>query len=370
MRPSLFTGRAAAEPLARSLYFLMTISDTRRPQAGRSGWVIVISLVVLFWALKAASAVILPITAGAFLVALVYPVYRWTARHVHKAVGLLAAFSVVVAGFALFFSLMGWALSTVASELPQYEEELRQAYNTVQASFQQVGVALPEPEAALGSDLLASQLLSSAARTAGLKVQAFLTYFFLTLAFVALGLPEVRTYAHKFDAIGGAADKLIRAFDQFGSMFRAYAGAITASAAITAILTVLFAYIIGLEFAFVFALLSFLMNYVPTIGSVIAVIPPTLFAFIQFDGLTMPLVVFAGFSAIELTVGNYVAPLIEGRILSMATTLILAAIVFWGWLWGVVGALLAIPLTMAIGLVCHEFDGARWVAMLINSEDG
>lgn len=332
-------------------------------------WVVLIGLILLFWALKSAYAVFMPVAASAFLLALAHPLYGWIKARTNGVLGLLIAFLAVLLGFAAFFALVGWALSTIVARLPQYEEQFTQAYDTLQSTLQGLGITLPEPQQALNG--MESGVVTSAARTAGLKLQAFLTFFFLILAFVALGLPEMERYASKFGTIGGVAEKLRHAAGEAGAKFRAYIGAISISAAITAVLTALFAFAVGLEFALVFALLSFLMNYIPTIGSVVAVIPPTLFAFVQYDGLTMPLVVFAGFTTIELTVGNYVAPKIEGRVLSIAPTVVLLSIVFWGWLWGVIGALLAVPLTLAIALFCNHFESARWVSHVIREhEDG
>ena len=79
-----------------------------------------------------------------------------------------------------------------------------------------------------------------------------------------------------------------------------------------------FALLVGLDFAFVWALLAFLLNYVPTIGSVIAVIPPSLFALVQFDNPTRALLVFFGMAAVQLICGNYVDPLLQGRFLKLS----------------------------------------------------
>ena len=346
----------------------MATPQTHVRNATTKGWLVIIGLILSFWALKAAYSVFMPIAASAFLVALVYPLYRRLRDGTHAVLAFLAAFGTVLAGFAVFFALVGWALSSVVTQLPQYEASLRQSIEAVHAATERVGLTLPDPQQALGDDT-GSGLISNVAQQVGLKLQAFLTYFFLVLAFVALGLPDTTEYAKKFGTTGGIAMKLRETAEEVGHKFRVYTGAVTISAAITAVLTASFGFAIGLEFALVFALLSFLMNYIPTIGSVIAVVPPSLFALVQFDGLAMPLVVFLGFTAIELTVGNYIAPKIEGRILSLAPTVVLAAIVFWGWLWGIVGALLAVPLTLAIALFARRFESARWVSYVIREHD-
>jgi predicted PurR-regulated permease PerM len=332
----------------------------------------VIGLVAALWAIKWAYPVFMPLAASAFLVGMVYPVYAWLRERTNGAIALLAAFLTVVAGFAAFFWVTGWAISSVASQLPEYEAELRRTYAGLRSAAEAVGLSLPPPDRIGGSGASGSGALDGwlggVAQSVGYKAQAFVTYLLLTLAFVALGLAEVQAYGHKMRAAGGLAAEMQDAAAEMGHKFRAYLGAVTFSALITAVLSAGLAFAVGLEFALVFALLSFLMNYVPTIGSVIAIVPPTLFALVQFDGVVLPLVVFLGFSAIELTVGNYVAPKIEGRILSLAPTVVLAAIVFWGWIWGIVGALLAVPLTIALATFCDRFAHTRWVSILIRED--
>lgn len=345
----------------------LAVSETGRSSGSprNGGWVVLIGVVLAFAALRAAYPVFMPIAAAAFLVALVHPVFTNVRDRANGTVGFIAAFVVVLAGFAVFFGLVGWALTAIVSRLPEYEAEFTQVYESVRSALDGFGVALPAPGNLFSDVSGGSGAATSIAERVGLTLQSFLTHFFLVLAFVALGIPEMRPYGGKLGRIGGMADRLREAAGEVGHKFRAYLGAVTISAAVTAVLSAAFAFAVGLEFALVFALLSFLMNYVPTIGSVIAVVPPTLFSFVQFDGFVMPLVVFVGFSAIELTVGNYVAPKIEGRILSLAPTIVLASIVFWGWLWGIVGALLAVPLTIAIALVCRRFEGAHWLSVIV-----
>jgi predicted PurR-regulated permease PerM len=322
-------------------------------------WLGLIGVVVVGCALKWTYPVVMPIVAAAFLVGLVYPVFRIVRERSNGALGVLAAFLVVLIGFAAFFAVSGWALAQIAQGLPQYEQDLRSAYQQIRSTLSGWGVPIGE-----GGGLPLGQASGAVTSVLG-GAQTFVTLLLLTLAFVALGLPEAEHYGARMDRAGGVPQRLGQAVRTLGHTFRAYIGAITISALITAVLTAALGLAVGLEFALVFALLSFLMNYVPTIGSVLAIVPPTLFALVQFGVGTMPLVVFLGFTVIELAVGNYVSPKIEGRILQLAPTVVLAAVVFWGWLWGVAGALLAVPITIAIVVVCDRFDGARWVSTLL-----
>jgi predicted PurR-regulated permease PerM len=124
----------------------------------------------------------------------------------------------------------------------------------------------------------------------------------------------------------------------------------------------------GLDFAFVWGVLAFLLNYIPTIGSAVAVIPPTLFSLVQFDSLGRPLAVLLGMVLLQIVFGNYVDPLIEGRLLALSPMVVLASVVFWGWVWGVPGALLGVPITIGIVIAADHFPKTRWIARMLAEE--
>jgi predicted PurR-regulated permease PerM len=113
---------------------------------------------------------------------------------------------------------------------------------------------------------------------------------------------------------------------------------------------------------------SGLLNLIPTIGPAISVIPPTLFAILQFDGLARPAAVFAGLGVIQFFLGNFVDPKIGGHVMHLSPFLVALAVVFWGWVWGSLGALIAMPLLAAVVITCRQFDSTRWIAMLVSAE--
>jgi predicted PurR-regulated permease PerM len=135
---------------------------------------------------------------------------------------------------------------------------------------------------------------------------------------------------------------------------------------ITAVASVLWAYAAGLDLAVMWGVLNFLLNFIPVVGNIIGIIPPTLYAIIQFDGWTMPMVVFAGFAVLQVTNSNVVYPRLPGRGWAMPPVAIIVALLFWGWVWGIVGALLAVPLTAALIIICEHFKSTSWVATLLS----
>ena len=148
---------------------------------------------------------------------------------------------------------------------------------------------------------------------------------------------------------------------------RSYIGVTTLTSLITGVASAAWALALGLELALVWGVLNFLLNYIPVVGNIVGIIPPTLYALIQFDGWTMPSIVFLGFAAIQIVISNFVYPMLQGHSLALSPVAILVALSFWSWIWGIAGALIAIPLTAALVVVCEHFRSTAWIATLLSS---
>ena len=126
----------------------------------------------------------------------------------------------------------------------------------------------------------------------------------------------------------------------------------------------LWLWLLGVDFAVLWGLLFFLLNYVPNIGSLIAGIPPTILAFMQL-GLGWAMLAVAGLLAIDQVIGNYLDPRLQGRTLNISSLVVLISVILWGWIWGVVGTLLAVPMTVLIISVCERVPALQPVAILL-----
>lgn len=127
--------------------------------------------------------------------------------------------------------------------------------------------------------------------------------------------------------------------------------------------------VIGLPNALFWALLIFFLNFIPTIGSLIAFALPTLAALAAFDELWRVAAVGIGVGAWQFIIGNFVQPRVTGESINLSTIVVLLALAIWGSLWGLAGAFLAAPLTVMIMIVLAQFPSTRWIAILL-SEDG
>jgi predicted PurR-regulated permease PerM len=126
--------------------------------------------------------------------------------------------------------------------------------------------------------------------------------------------------------------------------------------------------VLGIDFPVLWGVLAFLLNYVPNIGSIVAAVPPVLLAVVQY-GVGRAVVVALLFLGVNLVIGNVIEPRLMGRRLGLSTVVVLVALVFWGWLWGAIGMILSVPLTMIAKILLKHSD-ARFVAVLMGPAGG
>ena len=136
--------------------------------------------------------------------------------------------------------------------------------------------------------------------------------------------------------------------------------------------TGIFAYIalkmIGLEFASVWAFMIFILNYIPTLGSILACAMPIAYAFISGDTWHLPLLTAASLIGIEIVFGNILDPKLTGKSLNISTLAILINLVFWGMIWGIAGMFFSVPILAAIYITTAQFSSTRWIAILLSAD--
>ncbi|WP_020567012.1 AI-2E family transporter [Neolewinella persica] len=192
---------------------------------------------------------------------------------------------------------------------------------------------------------------------------------FLVLLYVLFFLIEQGAFGKKMTALGldlKESNRLSRVLREVNDAMRTYLGVKTFTSILTAILSWVVFYFIDIDFALFWAFLIFLFNYVPSIGSITATALPGLLALVQFDTLTPFLVIILGVSGIQLLVGNILEPRLMGDTLNISPLVVVLSLILWSMLWGVVGMLLSVPITVAIIIICAQFPTTRAVAILLS----
>jgi predicted PurR-regulated permease PerM len=266
---------------------------------------------------------------------------------------------------AIVGAIVGTSIADFTAALPSYQQRLN---GIIQGALGFVAGRIDgidslqsfsdmiDPGWAMG---LAASILN------GLKdvlTNVFLIFF--TMIFILL---EASTAGTKVRAAFGRSTESLRRPRIFLNNLGRYLGIKTLVSAATGLLAGLLTWSIGVDFPLLWAMLAFLLNYVPTIGSIIAAVPAVLLALVQL-GPGEASATALGFIIINVVFGNFLEPRLMGYGVGISPLVVFVGLIFWGFVFGPVGMLLSVPLTMTLKLALESDARTRWVAILIGSE--
>ncbi len=199
----------------------------------------------------------------------------------------------------------------------------------------------------------------------GASLLAQATLVVLIMAFI---LSEMTVLPGKLETILGDGIKGEERLHKVIREIQEYLGIKTVISLMTGLAIGLWAWVMGLDFPVLLGLIGFVLNYVPTVGSILASIPGILLSLILFGTLSHALVVAFGYFAVNTVFGSILEPNLLGRRLGLSTLVVVLSLLFWGWTWGPVGALLSVPLTMVVKIFFENTPDLRWVAVLLDKD--
>lgn len=336
----------------------MTVSETNRNRL-----LGIIAVILGVGALRASYSVTMPLAAAGVVIAAVWPIKVWVDRYLPSGLGYVATIATLGFVFAGFTVAVYLCAAQVVFAFERDWERFNGLYLQLARWAGRWGWPLDGQEA--------YGRLIGAAR--GLLQNAYTTFAYL--GFIALlvmfGLPEVPALRIKLRETFNRDEQreVLESVESIAVKIRQYLGISTLTSLLTGTATTLFAFAVGLDLALVWGVLNFLLNYVPVVGNLIGILPPSLYAFMQFETATVPILVFIGLALIQLVISNIVYPMLQGRSLSLSPLAIIVALSFWSWVWGIAGAILAVPLTSAIVIACEVFPSTQWIARLLSEPD-
>jgi len=193
--------------------------------------------------------------------------------------------------------------------------------------------------------------------------------FLLVLLYTLFLLVEQHTFPRKLAALQlntGRKIRLMGVLDKLNHAIRAYVGVKFAASFATGLLSYFVIEYAGIDFAIFWAFSIFALNFIPTIGSIVATILPSMMALVQYDHLSPFLIVAIGVGAIQLCIGGLLEPKLYGDALNISPFVIIFSLILWGLLWGVVGMLLCVPITFILITFLAQFQSTRPVAVLLS----
>ena len=346
----------------------MSSSNTKPPVVLTTWhWLIgAAALLVILGALKLVNHLVTPFLLAAFLAIICAPPLGWMQRRgVPGPLAVVLLFSLVGFSFFLLFLAFKGAAESMASQAPLYQErlagwvaQLREALVARGVSAELLPDALPLPTMAT--------LSGAAGGIAGGLGQFTASTFLVLLIFMFL-LMEERTLMAKLSvAFPGRRRARVRTRRFLRSVYR-YLLIKSATSTATGVIIGVGLAIIGVDFALLWGILAGLLNFIPNIGSIIAAVPALLFAVLGLGPLE-GLVVLAMYVAVNVLIGSVLEPRFMGRSLGLSPLVVLVSLLVWGWVFGPVGMLLSIPLTMIAKLALEANPQTRWAGVLMSDQ--
>lgn len=319
-------------------------------------------LVVIIAGLRTAAPLLIPLLLSLFLAILSLPLIVWLEGK-RVPIGLAIGFTVltVIAVLAGIVLIVGGSVQSFTREAPKYADRLQEMATTLVAWLQARGIqASPamvreviNPGAVMG---LVGEVVNG--------VAAVLSNIVLVLLTMILVLFEITRVPKKLALAIGHRERDVEHFTKIIREVQRYLGMKTLISLVTGLLIGVWVAILGVDYPVLWGLIAFLFNYIPNLGSILAAVPTALLALVQY-GLGRAALVGLGYFVVNMVLGNFVEPYIMGRRLGLSTLVIFVSLVFWGWLWGPMGMLLSVPLTMVVKILLENTEEFRWVALLL-----
>jgi AI-2 transport protein TqsA len=325
--------------------------------------VTILAAVAIAFAAYQAASVFAPLVLALFIIAIVWPMHDRLQSRLPKLLALAISVIVIVAVCMAFASLVVWGFGrvgrAVVTDAPRYQV----LYGNLVTWLDGHGISV----AGLWAQHFNVGWLLRAAQHVTGRINTTLSFWLITLTYVILGLLEVGDFQRRVEALDNreAARVLLDGAAATAIKFRKYVLVRTQMSAITGLLVGTFAWIAGLQFAVEWGVIAFALNYIPFIGPFIATLFPTLLAMTQFHSWQAVLGTFICLNIIQFAVGSYVEPRLSGSVLSISPLLVLFAILFWTFLWGLFGTFIGVPITLAILTFCGQHPSSRWLADLL-----
>ncbi len=364
------------------------------------------AFVIVVAGLRAAVAIVVPFLMAVFLAIIATPALFWL-----KKKGISTVFSILIISLVLLIgglmvgTLLATSIANFTRHMPTYESKLQEWINSLSdpnefmhgvfpeslessiqprsetpkkpaeqpelSEFQRkirrhLHDFLSEGQESVRKYVQAGQIIKTIgdllSQMGAILTNGFMIY--LTMVFILL---EASILPSKIKAALKNTPETYENLSHIADHVKRYLALKTLLSLTTGILVTVWLMILNVDYAIVWGLIAFLLNFVPNIGSLIAAVPAVLLALLQLGPATALLTAF-GYIVVNVTIGNFIEPRLMGQRLGLSTLVVFLSLIFWGWVLGPLGMLLSVPLTMVVKIILQSHEDTRWIAILLGSE--
>lgn len=327
--------------------------------------VISASFVIVVMGMQAAKAILVPFFLAFIIAVLFSPPLAWLQRKgVPKWLSMvLISLLIVVIGIGLA-TYIGTSVARFARSLPRYEERMERQQQYLTRQLEELGIDL---STLILPDMFNADSVMQAVGYLLSGLGGALTNSFLVIFMVIFMLLESSSIPMRMKAAFGEHDQTMEHFRKLSEGIKNYLIIKTWLSLATGVSVAIWLLIMGVEFPILWGLVAFLFNFIPNIGSIIAAIPACIIAFVQ-RGVIWALVVAVGYVLINSVISYVIEPRFMGLGLNLSILVVFLSLVFWGWVFGPVGLILSLPLTVLVKIALENNENTRWLAILLGSE--
>lgn len=325
--------------------------------------------ILVFGGLYLSQPIIAPVAFSLFVIAIVWPIQQALQARIPKLLALAVTILGVMVAISVLGYLLIWGFSKVVRWLTLNAERMQVLYAHAMDWLDGHGVSVSD---IVNQSYSNTNWLLPAVKGLGGSSYRLVSFVVIAFAFTVLGLLEVDVARKNIERLQNAAARqtLLVAGADIAAKLQKYMLVRTVMSILTGIIVWSFALLAGIELATAWGVIAFVLNYIPFIGPLVATVFPTLFALVQFESWQLAIAVFACLNLIQFMIGSYLEPRMAGAALSISPFIVLFAVFFWSFLWGVAGAFIGVPIVIALLAVCDEHESTRWIALLLSGREG
>jgi len=334
-------------------------------QENRVGYsfIVMASIVIVLAGIKSASDVLVPFLLSLFIAIILSPSYNYIkSKKVPEGIALLLVIGLFLVFLALVGKLIGTSVADFSANTDVYASKLTSHYTDIANYALSIGVTLPVDDF---SNLFNSKRIMTFGTTILQGMGSMFTNGFVIILTVVFMLLESGHFVNKIDFANGNKDTILH-IKEISTKIKHYMVLKALISLLTGSIVWIALLLVGTDYAFLWAVLAFMFNFIPNIGSIIAAVPAVLITLVQLGSVSAAIVTLV-YVSVNVIIGSIIEPKVMGKGLGLSTLIVFLSLLFWGWLLGMVGMLLSIPLTIMAKIAFDAHENTKWLAVLLGT---
>jgi predicted PurR-regulated permease PerM len=329
-------------------------------------FIVMASVVIVLAGVKFSAVIIVPFLLSLFIAIILSPAYSYlVSKKIPQSLAITFVMFLFIILLALIGKLIGSSVHEFTTNIDEYTQKLFVYYKTLSDFGMDMGLEISSDELSLVVNNTKEIMKYTTAFIQG--IGSLFTNGFVVLLTVVFMLLESKHFAKKIEYADKKQDAM-KHIEQIFSQIKNYMVIKTLISLLTGFIIWISLKVIGTDYAFLWGVLAFLLNFIPNIGSIIAAVPAVLITLVQLGGVSAFIVAIV-YVFVNIVVGSIIEPKIMGKGLGLSTLVVFLSLIFWGWLLGMVGMLLSIPLTIMAKIIFSANQNTRWIAVLLGTGD-